>query len=287
MAKKKRIGKARSFLNWIKKHPVKSSALLIGLLVVTLISVFAVSSVTSISYTDATKCASKSGFTTNAFLEKPQKGSCVRVAGKVFRTESADGKTVWQVFTDPENSQGNVIVVIQGSSTIKNDDYVEATGVVKGEFEGENAFGATLKLPVILAGKAQKVDRSTALGDSKTVAQIDQTQDQQGVQITLEKVEYTDTETRAYVKIKNSSNQKINFYSFNAKFVQNGSQVKEKPVYDDKESAIPSDIVANTEESGIVYFEVAKSNQAASLTLEAVTTSDYSQLLFTFDIPVV
>lgn len=49
------------------------------------------------------------------------------------------------MFADPENSEWNTIVHTENAPDgLSDSDYVRVRGKVMGEFEGENAFGASL-----------------------------------------------------------------------------------------------------------------------------------------------
>jgi hypothetical protein len=265
----------------------RTSLLVIAAVVVLAIVVVAVAAGGGDNVKKAQACVGKAdvGITADSLVANPDgsKDKCVKVVGKVFRAEKDGNTSALQVWTKPESSEGNVIIGYKDGPELKDGDFVEAEGLSTGEFKGENAFGAKLKVPTLVAGSIKKVERGAAVAPAKKTLAVNQTQDKGGFTATVEKVEFGDNETRVYVKVKNATAAKYNFYGFNAKMVQAGTQVKVKSVYDaDKSTEIPSDVLPNTEEDGILLFEKANPDQPVTIILEAVNTTDYAAQTYEF-----
>lgn len=281
----------KSLRAWVRKNPLRMILVICGFVILIILLVGLISFVKSagkVSLEDAAKCQSKkTDVTAESLRSDPQalKGKCVQVSGKVFKVESGDGLTTFQIFSQPETSQGNIIVAIPGSSKIQQGEYIEAAGVIQGAIKGQNAFGATLSVPSVIAPSIQLVDRSAVIAPAVVSKNLNQSQEQSGVTIAISKIEYGASETRVYLNVKNDSGSKASIFGFNSKLIQDGSQVKQKNVFDDKKNEIPNDILTGTEESGIIYFEAANPSQSATVSFEVYIEGKYPNSVFSFEVP--
>jgi hypothetical protein len=209
----------------------------------------------------------------------------VTMSGKVFNTDKKGNDNAWQVWTDPENSEGDVIVYYSGKSSISNDDYVKFTGQVGDEFSGQNTFGGDVGAPTIKASHVEKVNRDEAVAPALKTITPSAKQTVSGVTVIITKLEFAANETRLYLQVKNDSSATTSIYDFDTKIVQSGSQVKSKSVYDsDSSSELPSDIVAHTTEKGEIYFQKADPAKPLTITLQGYSQDDYQDLNYTFHI---
>ena len=179
------------------------------------------------------------------------KGSKVVFYGTVFvDPEKDDNGTYLQVFDKNDN---NLIIAIEDPNLeVEVDDIVKVKGAVKGVFEGENAFGATIEAPAISAVSVEVTDYATAFAPAIQSIEVNEKQEQSGYVITLEKVEIAEKETRAYISITNDSQDQINFYSFNSKLIIGSDQYEENDGYHYPD--IPSEILPGVTVKGIVAF---------------------------------
>lgn len=159
---------------------------------------------------------------------KEYEGREVEFYGKIFTDIEKDNDgTYMQMFTNETGSDNNVLVGIKDPNfNVKIDDIVHVKGIVKGVEKGTNAFGAELNLPLVLAESVEITDYGTAFAPALKTININQEQNQFGYKLTLKKVEISKSETRAYVKIENASNDKVNFYSFNSMITQGTNQIE-------------------------------------------------------------
>lgn len=197
------------------------------------------------------------------------KGAKVDIVGQVFTAPERDDKgTYIQMWSDPQNSEWNTIVAIPDPNFQVNDqDYVHITGTVKGSYTGKYGFGGDVTAVTVLADHAEVVDATAAAPPATAVTTVHQTQAQHGVSITVEKVEFAQTETRVFVTVKNDSKQKASFYSFDAKAVQGTQQFDADSNLDYPE--VSSDILPGVSSSGIVVFKPMDSSQPTKLVFQA------------------
>jgi hypothetical protein len=85
---------------------------------------------------------------------------------------------------------------------------------------------------------------------------VEQTQEDNGIVVTLHKVEFSDENTRAYLTIENTDpTEEVNFYRFNSKAVQGTTQFETTYSFDVDYPEIGSDIPPGIQESGVIIFE--------------------------------
>lgn len=184
-------------------------------------------------------------------------GSEVEFYGKIFADVEKDTKgTYMQIFSNEDGSDNNVLVGIEDTSlNVKSGDIVFVKGKVKGEEKGTNMFGAELKLPVILASSVEISDYGTAFSPSSKTIEVNQEQNQHGYKLTLKSVEIAENETRANIKIENTSNEKITFYSFNSVLTQGSSQIEQEDNWNAGYKEVSSEILPGIVEEGVVTFK--------------------------------
>ncbi len=184
------------------------------------------------------------------------KGYPIELTGKVFvGAETKDGVSTFQMWADPKNNKGNVVVYTKGSSAGKENDFVKITGIVQGKLEGKNGFGAAITAPAVQANTVEKINPMDILAPTKLKVDVNKTVDQRGYQITLQKVEFADTETRVYLKVTNNTKGKINFWKYEAKAVQGGKQFDQETNYEADYPDIQSDILPGVSSEGIITFK--------------------------------
>ena len=187
---------------------------------------------------------------------KEYKGRTVEFYGKVFVEPEKDSEgTYLQVFTLNEGTDGNTIVGIEDPNLdVSEGDIVYVKGVVGDVQEGTNMFGANIQVPSIIATVVEKSDYAIAFAPAIKVIEVNQEINQHGYSMTLERVEIAETETRAYLKIKNDSSSNIYFYSFDSVITQGADQISEEDNWEANYPEINSEILPGIVSEGIVTF---------------------------------
>ncbi|WP_379970365.1 DUF4352 domain-containing protein [Ectobacillus sp. sgz5001026] len=218
---------------------------------------------------------------------KSYKGYSVDFYGKVFVQPEKDKEgTMLQVWADANNSLNTIVAIKDTNTDFKQGDIVHIKGSVTDETSGQNAFGATVKAPVVLAKSVEKSDYATAFAPAKKTIDVNQEQNQNGYKLAVKKIEVADNETRVYVSVKNESKVKVHFYSFNTKLIDNGKQNEETKNYDAKYQEVQADILPSLSSDGVIVFpKLSADSGQVQLYVEA-SSDDYSNRLqpFTFDI---
>lgn len=200
-----------------------------------------------------------------AMYSSPDKfsGRSLELTGKVFGSIEYDEHGVaFQMWADPENNDLNTFILFPDTDfKIDEGEFVRITGTVDSAFQGQNAFGATITAPLILASQVEIVSYADAVDPTiKTITPEGSTQTQYGYSVTVEKIELAEKETRVYLKIENNGSDKFSLYSFNSLLVQNGQQYEEQKNYNAGYPEIQTDLVTGVSTQGVICFPAVEPN---------------------------
>lgn len=221
---------------------------------------------------------------------KKYKNYEVSYIGRVMNTPEKDDDGIYlQVYANPEKYEQNTIVFYPDASlSISDDDYLNITGVVRDEFKGENMMGAELTIPMIEAIELEVIGYTDAMAPTLQTIEVNEKKEQHGFEITVEKVELSEKQTRVYFTIDNKSAEKISFYSFNSKLVAGGKQLENESDYESDLAEPQSDILSGTNTSGVVIYPPL-GEDITEIQIYAEGSSDnYENTIepFTFDVSV-
>jgi hypothetical protein len=139
---------------------------------------------------------------------------------------------------------------------LTEDDCVRVIGNNGGSIEFSNMFGATITGVIITADSVERVDCSSIINPASKVITVEQTQEDNGITVTLHKVEFSDENTRVYLTVENTDPaEEVNFYTFNSKAIQGRTQFGTTYSFDVDYPEIDSDIPPGIQENGVVIFE--------------------------------
>lgn len=209
------------------------------------------------------------------------KGDRVDFYAKIFMPPEKDENTTYvQAYADPQNSDKNTIIGIQDTSIdLQDGDIIHVIGIVKDKLEGENAFGAKLVLPMILADSIEKTDYATAFLPPLFTLDVNQEIDQNGYVLNISKIEFAEAETRVYVTVTNNSDDKITFYKFNTNLVQGNKQYEKEDNYAADYPDPQSELLPGITTEGIICFP-ALDPEAKQLKVISEGRSENYQLKF-------
>lgn len=183
-------------------------------------------------------------------------GASVDVVGQVFLNPEVSGdELAFQIYTDPENADGNTLVRADANEVeVSPDDFVRVKGTVLGSFSGENAFGGTVTAVEIEADSVELVDATQAMDPAQETIEVGQTRRDKGFSVTVDKVEFGEETTRVYVRAKNSTRDAASFYTYDARIVQGSRQVDAETQFAYELPEPQSDLSPGVETEGIVSF---------------------------------
>ena len=182
-------------------------------------------------------------------------GRGVEFFGKIFVTpESDEDGTYLQVFADNDLDRNTIIWVQDPNLDVEEGDIIRVEGTVMDQFEGENTFGGSITAPLIAATDIEKTDYMTAFAPAIETIEVNEEIEQHDVNLTVEKIEIAEQETRVYVKIENNSSDEFSFYSFNQRAVIENTQLDTEDNWESNYPEIQSNILPGIETSGILLF---------------------------------
>lgn len=159
-------------------------------------------------------------------------------------------------------------------------DYLEFIGKVTGEGERKDSEGKSLKAPEIVVLNYQKLSYEEALYPTRKNLPVDQTQEQQGFQIKLDKIEFADEETRIYLNIVNNSDSAYYMDLMTSAVVQDGQTIY--PNSEDLEDSIAT-FAPKTGDDGYLLFPPLKDGPM-TLTIKWGSDTGQENNPFTFEI---
>lgn len=187
-------------------------------------------------------------------------GSNVDITGKIFTApEMQDNRIAFQMYQGGKfNLDRNAVVYLEGNdpSQFTEDDCVRVIGVSQGQIEGTNLFGGTVTAPAINANLVEKLDCKDVFYPAKKIVNVQSTQTQGGIMVTLNKVEFAEEHTRAYVTVQNmNAESKIYFLDSNAVAFQGSRQFETTYTFDVDFPEIKYEIYPGIKEEGVILFE--------------------------------
>lgn len=211
------------------------------------------------------------------------------VTGQVFNSERDGDKAYYQIHTDPDNYEGNTVVYFEGSNPgIGNDDYIRATGIVAKDFTGENAFGGEVTAKCLNASTIEKIDYIDAVAPTTAEVKPAATSEINGYSITIDKVEFSDKETRVYVTLTNNGAGRLSVYDYDAVIIQNGRQFNAETNYSAGYPDINKELAIGASMSGVMTFPVIEQSDF-QIQMHGYSDNyevDQDALDFSFDITV-
>lgn len=184
-------------------------------------------------------------------------GRQLELTGQVFSSPEYDEDGVYfQMWGDPEGQDLNTVVVcFDPELELESDEYVRITGEVVDVFEGENMMGGKIVAPMVRADSLETVSYMDAVMPTLYTAMAEENSiDQYGYVVTIEKVELAESETRAYITVTNNGSESFDLYRYNAKIIQNGKQYEQETNYYAEYPEIQSDLSVGVTTEGILTF---------------------------------
>lgn len=152
------------------------------------------------------------------------KGRTFEFTGSVLDVEKDGSDLYIQVYYDIKNYDKNTVVVYPDADvSLKTEDFIRVKGTIDGTFEGENYLGSSIEVPKMTASKVEKIDAMEAFPANKTV-EINKTVKKGNYVATISKVDFTDDETRIYLKVENNGSGTFDNYPDQGVIVQDGKQ---------------------------------------------------------------
>ena len=163
---------------------------------------------------------------------------------------------------------------------IDKNDYVLVDGKIEGTLVGTNAFGGKIENTLIVDAKVTKCSYMDVV--TPTIAEIlpAASQDQNGMIVTADKLEYAEDETCVYVTIKNDTEYNFTCSSYSSKLVMDGQQIDRNKdsmtLYKTLElNELSYEVMAKTSASGTIIFPAIEKNESFQFVLPNSRCSNY------------
>lgn len=220
------------------------------------------------------------------------KDKYVKISGQVFTEPEKDGDTwVLQCWNNPEKASNNFIVYVKDTETqYKNGDYILVDGKIEGEFKGENMFGSTLTLPLVNADSVEVSSYvEVEVPTKKTITPENSSVSQKGITLSVDKIEFADTETRVYMTEKNDTKKNFNLSVYDIKIIQDGKQISEDNTsnssYLGNYKSLSYELAPGTYDDGVVVFPKIDDTKEFKIYAEGYS-ADYDLQLEPFEITI-
>ncbi|MDR3305605.1 MAG: hypothetical protein LBS85_06250 [Clostridiales Family XIII bacterium] len=197
--------------------------------------------------------------------------------GVVFNAISLEaGDYEYQCWADDEHNQQFVIISetdLGLSTDISGGSNIFVNGTVRGANSGENYFGAEISSAIIEVTSIEKSETSVFNLASKTI-DVNQTQEQSGISVTLEKVELANKSTRVFIRVANGTSDRISIYGFYS-YIKQGSTQYDQSDISYEEDTIKTDLNSGIESAGCLSFETIDSSDETFTVSIDISSDDW------------
>lgn len=213
-------------------------------------------------------------------------GKYIIIGGKVFgEPEIHEDETYFQMHGDPVNSGKNTIVHLKGNANVKSGDFVKVDGKIVGSHEYKNMVGGTVTALLIDAKTVTESSYVECCAPTIKEVVLDKTIEQHGYAVTVNKIEFAETETRLYLTVANNGKDNFSVYQSRIKVVQNQKQYEYELNFDADYEKLQTDLLPNTSTSGIVVFPAMDAELGLKIYCEGFCddwTTDLNQYVFEY-----
>ena len=170
------------------------------------------------------------------------------------------------------------------ASGVKENDYIRVDGKIDGTFTGENMLGGEVTAILIKADSLEVGSYDELYAPAESTKTVGETQDQHGVKLTLDRIEYAKGEARVYVTVKNESGYKASIYTFDAKAIQDGKQFNHEDNYEAGYDDM-GEILDGASKEGIIRFKGLDSEKPVKIQIGAYSDNfDIQMEDYVFDV---
>lgn len=183
-------------------------------------------------------------------------GYYVNVKGKVFQNLGDNGETKGvQIWIDSDNCEQNMMIHYTTNETLKDGDYVICTGYIKEIHEYTNTYGTELSVPLIYSTDLRSASYIEVMAPTvSTITPENLIYEKYGYSITIDKVEYAESETRLYLTASNIGNATLHIDVDSSVIVQDGKQFHSETNFEENYEEVPYNLNKGTTASGVVVF---------------------------------
>lgn len=188
-------------------------------------------------------------------------GYFINIKGKVFQVMGDNGNSKGiQIWIDPDSCEHNLMIYYDSDVEVEQGDYVICTGYIDSVTKYKNAYDAELEVPLVYSSDLKKASYIEVIAPTTEEWVFDNLKIEQfGYAISINKVEFSDIETRIYATVTNAGKDTLNVGD--AIVVQNGKQYNSEENYDADYEKIPYETVKGVSSSGIIVLPVISNEE--------------------------
>lgn len=211
------------------------------------------------------------------------KGKYVILTGQLLDAPEKNGDTVTlQAWYDTKNySQNFIVYTNETDESFSSNDYIIVDGIVDGELKGENYFGEEVTAPLITDAKVTKSTYKDVVAPTVSEILPNATAEQKGFTVSVEKVEYSDVETRVYMTVANNTNESISFGAYDIKILLDNKQINidnaSSSMYDGNYPELSYDIAAGASTSGVLVFPIIEQGKDFQIIVPDIFSDNYEE----------
>lgn len=187
------------------------------------------------------------------------KGKYIKFHGIVSSIDESDEIFIYQIYIDLDYNTSVLVEVPKDilNEQISNDDYVNIDAEVKGTYDGKTVMNVSTSWAYLEANSIEKTTYIDSFGKADVTWEFtDKTIDQNGVSVSVSKVEFANDETRVYVTVTNNSNDTFNIHTYSSKAIQDGLQYENTLGYYGYDyPELSTDLLPGASTSGIICFD--------------------------------
>jgi hypothetical protein len=166
---------------------------------------------------------------------------------------------------DPETERSFIArwYTAPSDHAIKDGVWVAVSGTITGTFEGKNNFGGPFTAPDTDADRVAIITRAQAIAPAARTIEIGKQDTQNGLTITVQKIELARVETRVYVRLQNDDSGKMTLFKGNTKLIQGKKQLEPRIVFDAEDEQPQDEVLPGAETEGYIVFPPIESEPKA------------------------
>lgn len=153
---------------------------------------------------------------------KDSLGKSVSFGAQIFNIVQKDDEYIYyQAYINPAQLDKQVMVFIPLETPQLNEgEFVLVDGIINSEFLAESETGNLISALAIRAVNVEKSSFKDAVAPSLKTIEVSETLNHQDISVTLEKLEFSEFDTRIFVEITNNSDETISIFSHDFKLMQ-------------------------------------------------------------------
>lgn len=199
------------------------------------------------------------------------------LTGRVTQTfDYSPSESGFLMYTDPEAQQG-LAVIGPSPVTVKKDDYVRVEGKVQGNYQGTLPTGQGFSGARVAATTVKVITREAAVAPAIKTDRVSKPLTQNGVVVTLDRVELAKQETRVYLNVTNGAAQPIILNPGSIRLVQSEQQYEPKTLQNSGYPQLPAMLVPGAKADAVFVFSAISPAQPLRVFWDGVGFSQTNQ----------